>query len=589
MSDFLRDNAYSAHDVTEKIREHIEVLNDLRQTVNGVNNVKQYNVVGDGVVGDSDSIQAMINTARQNVIANGLTSFYTIDLPSGTYVIDKEIKMSPYIKLKTNGIVIFKVTFNGTAFWIAPTAGDPIYENNDTTKPIHLRKNAWNKGDYFDGSNGAFIFTTTLDKNTTGNNTVAIEFGDRSAASNMALPVSRYHIDTITAFGFDTVLKWNQVNHYIGTYENCFFELNNRVVNAVSLSSGNPVNAGENFNFNNCVFAGHTNAFLLGCAGLDISFTNCSFDFNSSPVIKTTQSGISVRVNNCYLEKIGFTAGAEQIFFQSENSVAGTDYRRSSLYLKNFIMYLVRPSQVIKNVANGNGSFINLFVDLEAETRYDEIEPAFPYQLADRFLMDVGQNITILKHRVINGSLRKSLVSKDLNLLSNGDFSRSTLNANLYTTPTDPYWVVDYKLNVTDPTVVAEGVGGSNALKWTVNTAGTNSVKLTSLFKSPVEAGELLNFSTLYRTDKIGPNCAFIYRFEYYDANNVLLTTVNQYDFPTATVGVQTVDGTQFRLPRSVGSSQVPAGAVTVKPILIISDQQGATFWVDEIHLSKSK
>lgn len=572
-----------------KINRNSNQIGIVQQSVNGIYNAKQYGVVGNGIVGDSDSIQAMINTVRQNVIDNGLTSFYTIEIPSGTYIIDKEIKMSPYIKLKSNGIVVFKLTFNGTAFWIAPSSGDPIYGNNDNTKPVHWRKNAWNKGDYFDGSNGGFVFITSLDKATTGNNTVAIEFGDRVSTSNMALPVSRYTIQNVNVFGLDTGFKWNQVNHYIGTYNNCFLELNNKAVNCVSLSSGNPVNSGENFNFNNCVFAGHTNAFLLGCSGLDISFTNCSFDFNSSPVIRSTQSGISVRVNNSYCEKIGFTSGGEQIFFQCENTVAGTDYRRSSFYTKNFIMFLKRPSAIVKCLPNSNGVYINLFTDLEIEFRSEDVEVVEPYQLDDRYLLPSGQNLTILKHRLINGSLRRCLVSKDLNLLSNGDFSRSALNANLYTSPTDPYWVVDYKLNVTDPTVVAEGIGGSNCLKWTVNTAGNNSVKLASLFKYPVEVGELLNFSHVYKTDKIDNNCQIQYCFEYYDKNNVLLTTFNYYDYPTANTGIQKIDGTQYRLQRSVGTSQVPAGADTVKPILIIANQQGTTVSIDEIHFSKSK
>jgi hypothetical protein len=575
--------------VYTRLAEHDVSISANTSKVSGVNNVKQYNVVGDGVVGDSSTIQSMINTVRSNVIGNGLSSFYTVEIPSGTYIIDQEIKMSPYIKLKSNGVVIFKLTFNGTAFWISPSSDDPIYGNNDNTKPLHLRKNTWNRGEYFDGSNGGFIFMTALDLATTGNNTTAIEFGDRVSTSNAALPVSRYTINNVNVFGLNNAFKWNGVNHYIGTYKHCHIESNNHAVNIVSLSSGNPVNSGENFIFENCVFAGSKlETFLIGCAGHDISFNDCSFDFNSSPVIRSLYSGISIRVNNCYLEKINYGIG-DQLFYQSENTISGTDYRRSSFYTKNFIMFLDRPSQIIKNVANASSSFINLFVDLELEMRYSETEVSAPYTLSDRYLLDVGQNITIMKHRVINTSLRKNLVSKDLNLLSDGDFLKSALGANLYTTPTDPYWVVDYKLNVSDPMIVAEGVSNSNCLKWTINTAGNNSVRLTSLWRYQVEAGEFLNLSTLFKTDKIDNNCQFIYRFECYDPNNSLLTTINFYDFPTGDTGLKLIDSSQFRMSRSNGVAQVPPGTVTVKPILIISNQQGSTFWLDDIHFSKSK
>jgi hypothetical protein len=578
---------------TQKEFDDYKTSNDQNFTnvtkqISGITNFKQYNIIGDGITGNSNSIQAMIDTVRQNTITNGLTSFYTVEIPSGTYIIDKEIKMSPYIKLKSNGIVIFKLTFNGTAFWIAPSSSDPIYENNDIFKSVHLRKNFWNRGDYFDGSNGGFVFITSLDKNTTGNNTVAIEFGDRDSTSNQALPVSRYTIQNVSVFGLDTGFKWNQVNHYIGTYKNCFLELNNKAVNCVSLSGGNPLNSGENFNFENCIFAGHTNAFLLGCAGLDLTFSKCSFDFNQSPVFRTLYSGISIRIDGGYTEKIGNGLG-NQLFLQSENTLAGTDNRRSSFYMRNHIMFLKRPSKLINNVANSDSKFINLFVDLDIEFRSEDIEVASPYNLADRYLLDTDQNITIMRHRVAGVSLIKPLVSKELNLLSNGDFERSILTSDLYLSSNDLHWVVDYKLNVSNPIITSDGVNGNNCLKWTINTAGNNSVRLTSLVDFRVESGEQLRFSTLYKTDKIDNNSQFIYRFEYYDRKGILISTINYYDYPTANTGIQTIDGTNYRLPRSVAVSQAPAGAYTVKPILIIANQQGSTFAVDEIHFSKSK
>jgi hypothetical protein len=555
--------------------------------VNGDYNVKQYYVVGDGVVGDSDTLQAMINTVRTNVINNGLKQFYTIDIPSGTYIIDKEVKVSPYIKFRSKGIVIFKLTFNGTAFWIAPSQGDPTYTQSGNT--YYLNKNVWNRGDYFDGSNGGFIFTTELDKDSNGSNTAAIEFGDRDINSNSYTPVSRYTINNVNVFALNSAFKWNGVNHYIGTYKHCHLEGNNHALWSISFSSGNSQNAGENFVFENCIIAqSKKEAFLLECGGHDVSFNNCSFDFNTSPVIRSKYSGICLRVNNSYLEMIGDGTG-DELFYQAENTVAGTDYRRNSLYTKNFIMYINRPSQIIKNVANSGGTFINLFLDLEIELRYSETDVAYPYNLQDRFLVDTAQNITLFKHRIINASLRRNLVCKDLNLLSNGDFSKSTINADLTVSASDPYWFVGYKSATSNPVVVAEGLGGSNCLKWTINTAGNNSIQLNHLFKIPVEAGEQLFFSSVFRTDKIDNNSQFIYRFEFYDANNLLLSTFNYYDFVTGTTGLQTIDGTQFRLSRSFGIAQVPAGATQVKPILIPANHQGTTMWLDDVHFSKSK
>jgi hypothetical protein len=575
----------SQHDT--QIRDNTLQLGENTKQLNGINNVKEYDVVGDGIVGDSDKLQAMVDTVRANIISLGLKQFYTIDIPSGTYIIDKQVKVSPYIKFRSTGIVIFKLTFNGTAFWISPTEGDPTFAQSGNT--YYLNKNIWNRGDYFDGSNGGFIFTTELDKNTTGNNTVAIEFGDRNASSNAFTPVSRYTINNVNVFALNAAFKWNGVNHYIGTYKHCHLEGNNHALWSVSMYSGNSQNAGENFIFDNCIIAqSKQEAFLLECGGHDISFNNCSFDFNVSPVIRSKYSGICLRVNNCYLEMIGDGTG-DELFYQAENTIAGSDYRRNSLYTKNFIMYINRPSQIIKNVANAGGTFINLFLDLEIELRYQEADVTYPYNLQDRFLVDTAQNITLFKHRIVNANLRRNLVCKDLNLLSNGDFSKSALNADLTVSGSDPYWFIGYKSATSNPTVVAEGIGGSNCLKWTINTAGNNSIQLNGLYKIPVEAGEQLFFSSLFRTDKIDNNCQFIYRFEFYDANNTLLSTSNYYDFVTGLSGVQTIDSTQFRLSRSFGIAQVPPGATQVKPILIPANHQGTTMWLDDIHFSKSK
>lgn len=557
--------------------------------LSGIVNARQFGIIANDVVGDSETIQTMINKVRTDVIKNGLTSFVTVEIPSGTYIIDKEIKMSPYIKLKSNGIVIFKITFNGTAFWISPNADDPKF----SATTLHLNKNIWNRGDYFDGTNGTFLFMTSLDKATTGNKTAAIEFGDRSNTSSRDTPISRYTIQNVAVIGLDTAFKWNSVNHYIGSYVRCHIESNNHAVHLTSQNNGSPINSGENFVFENCVIAGHKKeSILLECAGHDISFNNCSFDFNASPVIKSVYSGICVRVNNSYLEKIGAWTPAptdEQLFFLTENKIAGTDYRRSSFYTKNFVIYLKRPAQFIKNVANSNGSFINWFVDLDIEMRYDDTDVLAPYHLLDRYLMESGQNITILRHRIIDTTLRKNLVSKDVNLLSNGDFSKSALNANLFTASSDPYWLVDFKANTTDPIIVGEGIANTNCLKWTVNTAGNNSIRLTSLYKYPVEAGEFMKMGCLYKTDKIDNLSSIVYRFECYDSNDVLINTINFYDYLTSAVGIQTVDATNFRMSRSIGTAQVPAGTTKVKPIILFVNMQGDTMWVDDIHFSKSK
>ncbi|PJN92002.1 hypothetical protein, partial [Bacillus sp. mrc49] len=109
---------------------------------------------------------------RNLAISTGFTNVPSLRVPTGKYIINKEVKMSPYVKIKSEGYVGFSVTFNGTGFYVAPNSDDPKYSNSAGT-PLELSKLSWNRGKYFDGSNGAIIFSTTVDKSMVGAKTVA--------------------------------------------------------------------------------------------------------------------------------------------------------------------------------------------------------------------------------------------------------------------------------------------------------------------------------------------------------------------------------------------------------------------------------
>jgi hypothetical protein len=559
-------------------------LADKTNQVAGINNVKQYNVKGDGISGDSDTIQAMINTVRQKTIDNGLTSFYTIEIPSGTYIIDKEIQMSPYIKFKSNGIVIFKITFSGTAFYIAPQATDPVYSSSSTGK-YHLFKNIWNKGHYFDGSNGGFVFTSTLDLST--NSPIGIEIGSRDKTMNLGLPTSRYVLENVNMFGLDTAIKLNTVNNYIGTFKHCHIEGNNHAVWFICPQDiGKNYNSGENMVFDNCVFAGQKKeTVLINSPGQDVSFMNCSFDFNSSPVFRSLNAGISLRLNNCYLEKIGDGTG-EQYIYSSESTLSGETGGRNTFYAKNFITYLQRASLVFKNVPNSSNGYINLHLDIDGmELRYQDTTRLQPYKTDDRFLVD-SPSVTLRSQKILNGSLIKSLISPTASIISNGDFAQSVLGTDL-TTANDPYWNTSVS-NISNPTIVAEGVSGSNCVKYSITNTTSNYVIMKHKFSYPVEAGDIIHFSTLLKSDGFVPGTStVVYYLECYNANGTLVTTKSYYD--TRFTELTTADGTKFILPRDVGTFVVPTGITSVKPKFDVTNISGTFLSIDEVHISKSK
>ncbi|MFE4706044.1 hypothetical protein [Peribacillus simplex] len=573
--------------IVDEINVLKEQSKETSKQINGVINSKQFGVIGDGKVGDSDSIQAMIDSCRQSTLSSTLTKQYTLEFPSGKYIIDKEIKMSPFVKIKPIGYVEFCVTHNGTGFHITPNSNDPIYNNFGNT-PGHLAKNSWNRGKYFDGSNGAVVFTSTINNDDPLTKTIAIELGSRDPNSGKNNPISRYVLENVNIYDFDVAIKNNAVNNYLGTYKNCHLELNNHAIYFKTPVSGKQINSGENFLFENCIIAGSKReAILIDVMGHDITFENCSFDFNSSPVFKSLSSGTSIRLNNCYIEKIGDDKG-EQLIYQAESHRLGETNGRNSFYIKNLITFLKRPTQLFKNLPNNNRGYINLYLDIDGlELRYEVTEQYFPNSINDRFLVN-SPEVYVMSKKILNMTTVRSLVTKDLNLLSNADFELSTIDADFTVSTNDSYWFVSDRKGVTNPLIKKEGVLSSKCLKYTT-TNFDNYVKLENKFMYNVEAGETLLMATLIKLDKASKRTDIIFSLECYDINNTLIQTLTyQERLKFEDVGAD-VDGGSFRLTHSVGSFYVPNGVDKLKPILLVVNTDSMVIRIDDIHLVKSK
>lgn len=561
------------------------LLVDINDKISGIINFREYGIDDGGIVGNSDTIQSLINEKRLEAISSDMEKVEVVYIPSGKYVIDKEIKMSPFIKLKSLGVVHFLITFNGSAFYIAPDANDPKFTSSD---PVNLFKNAWNRGDYFDGANGGFIFTTTLDKNSTGNNTCAIELGDRNTGSDSRTPISRYSITQVNAFGLNSAIKLNAVNNYIGSFIRCHFELNSHAVWFYSAVPGSQINSGENFVFDNCVIAGSTKeAIKVQSAGHDISFQNTSFDFNASPLIKSLHSGCCIRLNNCYIEKIGNGTTDSQIIYQSESSLSAETGGRNSFYAKNLIMFLHRPTELFKNVPNSGGGYINTFLDLDGvEVRYSESDP---YKIQNRYMIDETKRFRLLSHKIINGTTTmKNHVSRQTNMLQNSDFSKSVLGASLTSAnlEADLYWQAGYHDNAEGLTVVEQGVSGSKALRYNI-VRPENSLRLEYKHLLDVNAGEILEFSALFKLNKISSRNDVRYRFQYYDAKGDVISTDDYTDIFSTNSIIETVDSNNFRTSRSFAVMYVPKFAVKVKPMLVLGNIDSDYIVIDDIHFGK--
>ncbi len=567
----------------------------VEQSKNKRGEVPVLNIKTDGVVNLVDyilateishdqALQRANDACRKIALDSGLTRLYTITIPSGKYIINQEVKISPYVKLKSEGYVGFSVTFNGTAFYISPDVNDPKYDN---TSPDHLNKNSWNRGVYFDGSIGGFIFTTTLDNELPISKTIAIEIGSRDPSSDSRTPVSRYVLDNVNVYGFEKAFKFNAVNNYIGTLKHCHLELNNHAIYFKS-PNDTQINSGENMVFDNCIIAiSKKEAVLIDVPGHDITFHNTSFDFNSSPIFRSVRSGTCIRLNNCYIEKIGDGLG-EQLIYSSESTLVGETNGRNSFYIKNTPIAMQRPTKLFKNLPNSSGGYINLHLDIDGlELRYGDTNIVSPYDIENRFLVN-SPKVYLYQKKIINMTITRSMLSKEVNLLSNGNFERSILDKDLLIPTADPYWVVTYRSGISNPLIKQEGVGASKCLKYTT-TNTVNTINLEHKFMYNVEASETLLMSNLFKTDKVSTRTEIIYRLECYDISNTLIQTLNYYDKLSQSTPVLDVEDTNFRLTRSVGSFYIPFGVIKIKPVLIVNNVDGSFFCIDDIHLEKSK
>jgi hypothetical protein len=543
----------------------------------GINNAKEFGRPPNGPVGNSDSIQAMIDNCRNNTIAKGdLSNQYTILLESGKYIIDKTIKMSPFIKLKPIGQVEFCVTHNGTGLWITPDAADPKF-GYSTNQSIHLYKNSWMRGEFIDGSNGALIFSTTINRDAATTKTIAIEIGSRDQKMSEATPIARYVISHVSAFGFDIGLKLNSIQHFIGTFKHLFFELNNHHV--VWGDSNVPlINSNENFTFDNCIFAQAKKQSFIMHKGIDITIENTSFDFNASPIFNSKESGVCLRLSNCYVEMIGNGFTDEQLLYKAEATHPDGRYGRNSLYFDGLVLFLNRPKLLIDNIPNpSNKGVISMYVNISGmEVRLKETAKAIPY--ADIELIDTTKGILVFAKNNLHLMSNRTILSKNFNTLGNSDFSMSKVGA--ITSTSDQYW--NAVVNNCKATFGKNGVAASTSLDVAVTNTTTNYLDLTYKFKHRVTAGQIVTLNPSIKIANTTSKLTIMTALSCYDDANNLVDTLIYYNVLTTATTAESFNN--YMYPRILSEFRLPKGTTSIVPKIVIS-QANMNYSINDVQL----
>lgn len=484
------ENNLDKYVTNDDLQEAIELLElDLNQ--HGIN-IKKNGLVGDGVTDDSIALQNLINKTRQEVINSNFKANNVILIPAGRYRLENQVIMSPFVKLKSLGMVIFETYVeNNSALWITAQVDDPDF--------LHIiKKQQWLKSPLINGINGGITFVNRLPKNTS--NSTAIEFGSRVDLT-YTRPVSRYSVIDVCIEDYNIGFRMNCFRHYLGTFENIHMELNN-----ISVAFGNEgqlvLDSGENFSFHKCVFAGSEAVIKWFSDSFDCHFTNCSFDFNRR-----------VWVMNKGYRILTMTGGhIEEVYSEIllVDNPSEFDSKRPITIVMNGVSLLLEKRKMFKGGENVHLSLNGI--------EYRQLVRNINTAIDNSFLID--DRIT-LRSKNITYQHRTNLPQGKLNNVYDSTFKKETLgikdNVNKLT---------NFNLsgeNIEFEIVESDSVLGGNALK--VTGIGANAWGL--IFKEKIKAnpGDNILLNAALKHEVLINSTA---RIDFYNKDNERIVRINQ-------------------------------------------------------------
>ena len=257
------------------------------------NDIININALGADNTGANDS-SAIFNRAFEYINAKWVAGDYNVNTVecAGKYLWNSQVSMPPCARLRGSGYVTILTNVSGSALKIkylsATLPSNPDGNHQD-----------WLIGELISFDRGGLI--KNIGTNLTN---TCIEIGNDSN-EDVYHAYARYKLCNFRIYNYNIGILHNRYNVYIGRYENISFEGNNVGVQ-YGVSAATVNNSGEEFTYDNCLFATETNAVKWFTDGFDSVFTNCSFDFITTVFNKASTQGYTrINVTGCHFE--GFT------------------------------------------------------------------------------------------------------------------------------------------------------------------------------------------------------------------------------------------------------------------------------------------
>ena len=489
-------------------------------------NLKWY-VKGDGVTDVGDKIQRAINAISSRAGNLNPVSFVTsLEVPAGTYVIGRTIKLPINVRLKPVGHVVFLFT--------NPGVGLHIYNDSNVTPVFY--KEMYTRGSIIDASNGNFNvfhkdffngytlnYGTSISRSNITAGTVGIQIGQTTGGRM----VPRYLLADVGIAGFETGLDLICTNNYMATFERLHIEGN---INAIRTNapSGGSTNAGENMTFYKCLIAGADNAINCQGAAMDMTFDMCSIDFVKKVLyMDTMYRGYNwFDFRGCYFESVSE-------YFVDNASTAGL-YRAPEIFF-NGCKALNGRKEMFRSATSGKGIqvyFNGFSYRIDNGTSETDGREAWNSQDPDHFMLVKPASGVSIRNKDVYSSLAIPVIVENNvdDIYPYFNYNNAALGA-LGTN--NIYFQQEVGTNVASRAIVADGrVSGTNALK-VVSTAGAAGLfKVRSQENYPVSYGDVFGMNIIYKVDsEVGTTDTTVsnrYQIDEYSELGELLNTTTE-------------------------------------------------------------
>lgn len=320
--DTLVDDGGSIHVLSNGLRAKLIVNDDI--------NIKQF---GSKPINSIESYTNTIDTPLQNAI-NYIMNKVLIDdqgynfniiIPSGKYVLETAVELSPSVHLVPNGKVL-------------------LYTNNKTNEPktmIAITKDE--REQYITDYKNKF-FNPVI-----GSNKGIIQFVNIGENDDTCISIGGIHDSSRAEI---TGLECVQIQNYgVGIefkLKNVYMNIFKKVIVGNCTEglrfTGNGFNSGENITFNNCEISICNCAVNFNNIVTNLKFNDCSFDGNGCVFYQNCNLNSEIILNNCWIEAIGYhMAYKEPINFNN---------KRGLIYIERIEGNTIRDYQKTKYVLN---------------------------------------------------------------------------------------------------------------------------------------------------------------------------------------------------------------------------------------------